>query len=99
MTIIHDNEKQQDMSYEMRQEGIAMSKNEKKEKLIELMKMSDLDFYDEFLADAPFEEQAEFFREFPEFLEKDAVGGDDLGKCDVKSDEIIRMAVNATVRK
>ena len=76
-----------------------MNRNEKKEKLIELMKMSDLDFYDEFLADAPFEEQAEFFREFPEFLEKEAAEGDDLKEFDVKSEDILKMAANATFGK
>ena len=76
-----------------------MGGNWKKEKLIELMKMSDLDFYDEFLADAPLEEQAEFFREFPEFLEKEAADGDDLGACDVKSEDILKMAVNVTAGK
>ncbi len=76
-----------------------MGGNERKEKLIELMKMSDLDFYDEFLADASFEEQAEFFREFPEFLEEEAAEGDDLGECSVKSEDILRMAANATFGK
>ncbi len=76
-----------------------MSKGEKKGKLIELMEMSDLDFYDKFLADAPFEEQAEFFREFPEFLEKDAEEGDGTEKCEVRSEDILKMAINATVEK
>ena len=76
-----------------------MGKDEKKEKLAELMNMSDLDFYEEFLADAPFEEQAEFFREFPEFLEKEAEADADLEKCDVKSEDILKMAANAAFRK
>ena len=74
-----------------------MNENEKDGKLIKLIKMSDLDFYDEFLADAPFEEQAEFFREFPEFLEKDAAEESGLEKCAVKSEDILKMAANATV--
>ena len=83
----------------MGQEGIIMNKNEGNRKLIELMNMSDLDFYDEFLADAPFEEQVEFFKEFPEFLEKDASEDVTLGKCEIKSEEILKMAANATVGK
>ena len=73
-----------------------MYKEEEKNKLIALMKMSDLDFYDEFLADAPYEEQEEFFREFPEFLEKDAEGDETLDKCDIKIESILEMAANAT---
>ncbi len=76
-----------------------MSGSGKKEKLIRLMEMSDLDFYEEFLADAPLEEQAEFCREFPEFLEEEAAGGDDLGECNITSEDILRMAANATVGK
>ena len=57
-----------------------MNRNEKKEKLIELMKMSDLDFYDE-------------------FLEKEAAEGDDLKEFDVKSEDILKMAANATFGK
>lgn len=76
-----------------------MGKDEKKEKLIGLMEMSDLDFYEEFVADAPFEEQAEFFREFPEFLEEDADAGENLGKCDVRSEDILKMAANVTAGK
>ena len=81
------------------QEGNSMGKDEKKEKLIGLMEMSDLDFYEEFVADAPFEEQAEFFREFPEFLEEDANAGEDIGKCDVRSEDILKMAANVTAGK
>lgn len=42
-----------------------------KEALLRLSKLifeSDADFYNEFIAAAPLEEQAKFFREFPEFI-------------------------------
>lgn len=34
----------------------------------ELIQMSDLEFYEKYLAGLPLEEQAAFFEEFPEFL-------------------------------
>lgn len=45
--------------------------DEELSRLIRFFKMSDYEFYDEYIADAPLEEQAEFMNEFPEFMSGD----------------------------
>lgn len=39
------------------------------DKIVELAYMSDVDFYDCFIADAPLQEQAAFLMEFPDFMQ------------------------------
>ena len=47
-------------------------------KLFDLIWGSDIDFYEEYLADASLEEQAEFMKKFPEFLEEKDISKDSL---------------------
>lgn len=41
-----------------------------KQKLMDTMLSDDFEFYTMYLSDLPLEEQAEFFKEFPDFLEE-----------------------------
>ena len=50
--------------------------------LKEFAEMSDLEFYERFLEDAPLEELAEFCREFPDFLEDAREADQEYGDLD-----------------
>lgn len=48
---------------------VAEEKGKKMNKVLELIKMTDEGFFDQYLADASLEELADFMKEFPEFME------------------------------
>ncbi len=45
--------------------------NEQMKKVEKFGKMTDEEFYDEFISEAPIEDQAEFMQDFPEFMTKE----------------------------
>lgn len=57
---------------------------EQMKRIREFATMSDWDFYEKYLADAPLEEQAAFMNEFPDFLEcREVIEG-------IDTDEMLR---------
>lgn len=48
---------------------VAEEKGKKMNKVLELIKMTDEGFFDQYLSDASLEELADFMKEFPEFME------------------------------
>lgn len=50
----------------------------------ELIQMSDAEFYEKHLAELPLEEQAAFFKEFPDFLKEEPL------EHEVRKDEMYR---------
>lgn len=64
--------------------------NEEQRKRLEwLIKMDDLEFYAEYLADLPLEELAAFMKEFPEFLDAEPAKRDEL-----ETDEVFQKIRN-----
>lgn len=45
--------------------------DEQKNRLLDFFNMTDLEFYERYLADSSLEEQAAFMKEFPDFLNED----------------------------
>lgn len=60
-----------------------------RKRLDRFIKMDDLEFYEEHLADLPLEEQAAFMKEFPEFLDAEPIKKDEL-----ETDEIFQKIRN-----
>ena len=67
---------------------------EQKKRLLNLCGMSDLEFYERYLADLTLEEQAAFMDEFPEFLSGEEVGKD-MG---FKDDELFQRVLETIKR-
>lgn len=47
--------------------------DEQLNRLLRFFRMSDYEYYDKYIADAPLEEQAELMNEFPEFMSGEGV--------------------------
>lgn len=67
---------------------------EQKKRLLNFCGMSDLEFYERYLADLTLEEQAAFMDEFPEFLSGEEVG-EDMG---FKDDELFQRVLETIKR-
>ena len=67
---------------------------EQRKRLLDFCGMTDLEFYERYLADLTLEEQAAFMDEFPEFLSGEEVG-EDMG---LKDDELFQRVLETIKR-
>ena len=67
---------------------------EQRKRLLDFFGMTDLEFYERYLADLTLEEQAAFMDEFPEFLSVEEAG-EDMG---LKDDELFQRVLETIKR-